>query len=150
MRSMHAHRYSGRHRAQGGFDAGFALTEVIVSMMIFAIIAAAATYAVTSGIGSSSASRDRVGAANVAQQQLEQARAMPRASLVATPTATSTATVGNGTYTVTRTVGYLPADSTGCPTDVATDAAHEITVHVEVAPTDDGSRTVGLDTVIAC
>jgi prepilin-type N-terminal cleavage/methylation domain-containing protein len=150
MRSLPAYRYRGEHRAHGGSDSGFALTEVLVSMMIFAIIAAAATYAVTSGIGSSSASRSRVGAANVAQQELEQARAMPQASLVATPSATSTATVGEGAYTVTRTVGFLPADSTGCPTDVATDAAHEITVHVEVAPADGSSRTVDMDTVIAC
>jgi prepilin-type N-terminal cleavage/methylation domain-containing protein len=150
MRSMPAYRYRGRHRACTSLDDGFALIEVLVSMMIFAIIASAATYAVTSGIGSSDASRDRVGSANVAQQQLEQARAMPQASLVATPTATSTAVVGTGTYTVTRTVGFLPADSTGCPTDVATDAPHEITVHVEVAPANGDSRTVGMDTVIAC
>src|SRR5262245_46321268 len=151
MRSLLANRLrGGRPGPHRSSEAGFALTEIIVSMVMFAIIATAATYAVTSGINSSGASRDRVGAANVAQQQLEQARAMPRANLIAAPTATSTATVGANQYTVTRTVGYLPAGSTSCPTAVATDAAHEITVHVDVTTVGETPRTVGMDTVIAC
>ena len=152
MRSTLADRLRGRHGAPGNdpADSGFALTEVIVSFIIFVAVATAATYAVTRGIDSSGASRDRVGAANVAQQQLEQARALPRASLTAAPIATSTATVGAGTYKVTRTVGYLPAGSTACPTDVATDAAHEITVHVDVTTGGAVTRTIGMDTVIAC
>ena len=150
MRSMHVCSYRGRHRAPGGGEDGFALVEVLVSMLMFAFIAVAGTYAVTAAIDTSSASRNRVGAANVAQLQLEQARAMPHSNLLATPTATSTATVGNSRFAVTRTVGYLPAGSTSCPTTVATDAAHEITVHVAVSPVNGGARTVGLDTVIAC
>jgi hypothetical protein len=58
--------------------------------------------------------------------------------------------VGNSRYRVTRTVGYLPAGSTACPTDVATDAPHEITVHVDVAAGGATPRTIGMDTVIAC
>ena len=156
MRSTLAHRLRGRHCALGtagdtdDADSGFALTEVIVSFIIFVAVATAATYAVTRGIASSVAGHDRVGAANLAQQQLEQARALPRAGLTASPTATSTATVGNSKYTVTRTVGYLPAGNTACPTDVATDAAHEITVHVAVVAHGATSRTIGMDTVIAC
>jgi Tfp pilus assembly protein PilV len=152
MRCPLACRLRGRLRALGTdqADRGFALTEVIVSFILFVAIATAATYAVTRGIDASSSSRDRVGAANVAQQQLEQARAMPRASLTAAPTATSTATAGTSSYTVTRTVGFLPAGSTACPTDVATDAPHEITIHVDVTAQGATPRTIGMDTVIAC
>jgi Tfp pilus assembly protein PilV len=152
MRCPLAARLRGRLCAPGPGrgDSGFALTEVIVSFIIFLVIATAATVSVSRGIDSSGASRDRVGAANVAQQQLEQARAMPRASLTAVPTATSTATVGTSNYAITRTVGFLPADSTACPTDVATDAPHEITVHVDVTALGATPRTIGMDTVIAC
>ena len=150
MRSLPANRLRGRLSARSSSEGGFALAEIIVSMMIFAFVATAATYVVTRGIDSSSASRDRVGAANVAQQQLEQARAIPRADLTATPTAISTATVGTSRYTVTRTIGYLPTGSTDCPTTVASDAAHEIAVHVDVTVQGANPRTVGMDTVIAC
>ena len=61
-----------------------------------------------------------------------------------------TPTVGTSRYTVTRTIGYLPAGSTGCPTAVASDAAHEIAVHVDVTAQGANPRTVGMDTVIAC
>jgi prepilin-type N-terminal cleavage/methylation domain-containing protein len=156
MRSLLAQRLTRRSRGKhsGGdgdvAQAGFALTEVLVCFVILLIIATAATYAVNAGINSSSITHQRVGSANVAQQQLEQARALPRASLTATPTATSTASVGGSKYTVKRSIGYLPTGSTACPTDVATDAAHEITVHVDVAPATGSTRTVGMDTVIAC
>ncbi len=152
MRSTLADRLRGGPGALGTDqgDSGFALTEVIVSFIMFIVVATAATVAVSRGIDSSGANRDRVGAANIAQQQLEQARALPRASLTAAPTATSTAIAGASKYTVRRTVGFLPAGSTACPTDVATDAAHEITVHVDVTTQGQTPRTITMDTVIAC
>jgi prepilin-type N-terminal cleavage/methylation domain-containing protein len=130
-------------------DRGFTLIEVMVSFVIFAIVASAATLAVVNGISTSKATSDRVGAANVAQQELEHARAMPRASLAAAPTATSTTTVGNNAFTTTRTIAYAPAGS-ACPTTIATDAPHKITVNVVVSWPGSHGRTVQMGTVLAC
>jgi len=90
-------------------------------LTIFVIVAAAAGLALVTGITGTNASSDRVGAAQVAQQESARARAMSRDSLTATPSVTSTATRGSKQYTVRRTVSYL--GGSGCPTALPTGSA---------------------------
>jgi prepilin-type N-terminal cleavage/methylation domain-containing protein len=143
-------RIKNRLRSAASGDDGFTLTEVIVSFVIFAIVATAATVAVVGGTKSTQLTNNRVTAANVAQQSLQQAQAMPRASLTATGPASPTH--GNAQYSVsgfavTRTIGYV--GGTSCPNGIDASAKHEITVHVVVTPATSG-RPVAMDTVIAC
>ena len=147
-------RFTHRLRTAGTGDDGFTLTEVIVSFVIFAIVATAATVAVVNGTKSTQLTNSRVTAANVAQQALQQAQAMPRAALTAAPS--TSPTVGTAQYTVNgfavaRTIGYLSgtASASSCPTTIDASAKHEITVHVVVTPAI-GGRSVSMDTVIAC
>ncbi|MCW2496931.1 hypothetical protein [Jatrophihabitans sp.] len=139
-----------RRRPASGDDSGFILIEAVVSSILFLIVAAAASAAVIIGIQSNGATSSRVGASNVAQQAIQQAVGTPRASLTAAPNATTTVTVGNQTYRVARSISYAPATSTGCPTAVNTSTPQVIVVHVSVAPVASSSRSVQMDTVIAC
>lgn len=131
-------------------DEGFTLVETIVSLTIFAIVSAAAVLALVTGIDSNDATTERVTASQLAQAATDRARAMPKAELVATPTTSSTETVGERSYTVTRTVTYpdstcLPATAIPAPDDTA---VRKLAVRVEVSAR--GSRTVRVDSVIAC
>jgi type II secretory pathway pseudopilin PulG len=135
-------------------DGGFILVEAIVSMVIFAIVAAGATTAVIGGIQGSSVTQTRVSTANIAQQAVQQAEAMPKASLAATPIVTSTATAGNAKYTVTRTVQFATPTAgqvpTACPTAVSSGTPYAMVVHVSVTGAGKNARTVAMDTVISC
>jgi prepilin-type N-terminal cleavage/methylation domain-containing protein len=148
-----------RHQVQrGGTEAGYARTcddgftllETLVSFVLFAIVATAATYALVTGVTTRKATSDRIDATSIAEQQTARVRTMPQAQLTATPTTTTRATVGSTTYTVTRTVGYVPA-GTPCP---AAGAAPDSTVHeiaVSVVVTVPGSgRQVEMDSRLAC
>jgi prepilin-type N-terminal cleavage/methylation domain-containing protein len=132
-------------------DGGFTLVEALVSLTIFVIVAAAAALAIVTGISGNNASSDRVGAAQVAQQESDRARAMSKDVLTATPVATSTATRGSKQYTVQRTVSYIGGTScpTALPTGTATATPREIRVNVVVTVPGSG-RTVTMDTVLAC
>ena len=132
-------------------DGGFTLVEALVSLTIFVIVAAAAALAIVTGITGNNASSDRVGAAQVAQQESDRARAMSKDALTATPLATSTATRGSKQYTVQRTVSYIGGTScpTALPTGTATATPREIRVNVVVTVPGSG-RTVTMDTVLAC
>jgi type II secretory pathway pseudopilin PulG len=146
-------RHGGHRSVASGVpanDRGFALTEVIVAGLIFAIVSTAAVLAITGGLTGSTKTNQRVVTANVAQQAVQQAVDSPRASLTATPTTTTTATVGSGTYVVRRSISYYPAGATACPNPVATDTPYSIVVHVTAAPSASPTRTVAMDTVIAC
>jgi type II secretory pathway pseudopilin PulG len=145
-------RRRGRHAGPPpAADSGFALTEILVAGMIFAIVSAAAVTATVTGIHSASATHQRVVTANVAQQAIQQAVAMPRASLTATPSpSASTVTIGTGRYRVTRSIQYLPAGTNACPSTVAVGTPYAIVVHVSAVPVADSTRSVQMDTVIAC
>lgn len=132
-------------------DGGFTLVEAVVSLTIFVIVAAAAALALLTGITGNNASSDRVGAAQVAQQESDRARAMSRTDLTASPTVTSTATRGAKQYSVRRTVSYLGGSScpTALPSGTATATPREIQVNVVVTVPGSG-RTVTMDTVLAC
>lgn len=132
-------------------DSGFALTEVLVATVILAIVGAAAVMAIDTGVSSASVTHQRVVTANVAQQAIQQAVTMPRASLTATPTpAASTVTVGTGKYTVNRSIAYTPTGANACPTGVTVGTPYAIVVHVVAVPLAGSTRSVQMDTVLAC
>ncbi len=130
-------------------DDGFTLVEVIVAFVIFMVVAGGATFTVLGGLQSSRATHSQVSGTNVAQQEIERARSMPRASLTATPTATTTTVLGSEKYTSTRTISYLP-NGASCPTGIATDAPHKIAVTVTVTWPSSKGKTIRMDTVLAC
>jgi len=153
MPTTHRNRIAERRhliRAAAGTDEGIILPEILVSMLIFAIVAAGASSAIMGGISANSTTQNRVTTANVAQQALQQARNLGTDQLAAQPTATSTASVGAGTYTVTRTITFTPAGSTACPTALVSGTPQAAIVHVSVSGTGQHARTVAMDTVIAC
>jgi prepilin-type N-terminal cleavage/methylation domain-containing protein len=97
-------------------DGGFTITEVVVAMAIFLLVATGAVIGTTAGIHSSADTQARVGAVNIAQSDLEQARANPTPA----PTSyTTSAGPAGRQYTVSRSVAAVsvtPTPSTsGCP-----------------------------------
>ena len=56
-------------------DAGFTVLEALVSFVLFAVMAGASITAIVNATQSSNLSQNRVTAANLAQQDLQQARA---------------------------------------------------------------------------
>ena len=79
-------------------------------MVVFALVAAAATSLLLNSIGISRNSRNRSVAASIAAQQLETLRntSVTAFSSIAVPAvATTTTTVGNQTYTVTQRTSWL-------------------------------------------
>lgn len=144
-----AGRGSGRISGRGSGDDGFTLIETLVSLGLFMIVSLAAVLAVVTATSNTDATRDRVAAANVAQQEIARAQAMPRSGLTASPTASRTATVGSEPYTVTRSIAYVPA-GVPCPSAPATDAPHRISVYVTVTWPGAKGRSVDVGTVLAC
>jgi Tfp pilus assembly protein PilV len=118
---------------------GFALLEVLVSFVLFAIVSASATVAIANSIKVSNTTRNRVTATGLAEAALAQARANTTA-LMATPTTTST----SGAYTVARTATVPVVSGVRCP------AGQTMPVTVTVTWLQTGNRSVRLDTVIAC
>src|SRR5690242_112758 len=56
-----------RSAAAEDADAGFSLLEVVVSFVVFAIVASGATYGIVNALATSHSSQQRIDAANVAQ-----------------------------------------------------------------------------------
>jgi prepilin-type N-terminal cleavage/methylation domain-containing protein len=84
-------------------DAGFTVLEVLVAFVLFAVLAGASTTAIVNATAAANISRDRVNAANVAEQDIQQARSL-RYPNYPQPVAAHTVTVGNKKYTVTRAI----------------------------------------------
>lgn len=135
-------------------DAGFTLTEVLVSLALLVIVAVATAALVLNLIKASRSTQLRVTATNLAQQDLQQMRSKNNADHESEiDSATRTIAVGNSSYTLTRTVtictpstSALPdtcgANTTDCPV-----GRYRI-VQTAVRPQQGGSIT--LSTRIAC
>ena len=84
-------------------DAGFTVLEALVSFVLFAIMAGASISAILNAMSTSNTSQDRVTASNLAQQDLQQARAQLAPNY---PQAVSahTVAVGGVGFTVVRAV----------------------------------------------
>lgn len=139
-----------RRRAVAETDAGFSLLEVIVSFLIFAIVATCATYSVINGSRAEAQTRRAVVATNLAQQAVEQARVMDQSELIALDHTSTTTSTDTGSYSLAWTVGFTHSGDTSCPTSLAAGTVHTITVQVVVTPSNVGDRTVTMNTVIAC
>jgi type II secretion system protein I len=123
-------------------EAGFTVIEAIVAMTIFVIVSAAAIAAVFGGIQSSNNTDNKIGAANIAQSDLEQARAEGTPSPTSYPTAP---TSGGPTLHVTRRVTMpAPSASATCPD------GSSIQVGVTVTGPGTSGGSVSMSTVIAC
>lgn len=123
-------------------DSGFTLVEVIVSSVLFVIVAAASVTAIVAGVKADNTSRNRVMAANVAQADVEQARALAFPNYP-TAEAAHSVTVGNATFTVQRTV------SNACP--AVWSAGQPTSMQVTTTVSWPGSAsTIKVATVIAC
>jgi prepilin-type N-terminal cleavage/methylation domain-containing protein len=128
-----------RAHPAGPGDSGFALLEVLVAAVLFAIVSASATVAIAKSISVSNTTRNRVTATGLAAAAVSRARA-DTASLIAAPNVTTT-TSG---YTVARTATIPVVNGIRCP------AGQTIPLTVTVAWQQTGNRLVRIDTVIAC
>lgn len=128
-------------------DDGFSLLEVVVSFVLFMIVASAATAAVANGIRTSSSTTQRVQATQVAQQDIEKARSM-KPSLVSAAGYPLTVVVGTRTFTVARTVSW--STGSGCPATPAAGTVYYVNVTDIVTWTGNSGRSVRMDTVLAC
>ena len=123
-------------------DAGFTLIEVIVSFVLFAIVAGGATTGIVSALQASHSSQQRTDAADAAAQDLAQDIAAYRAGTVP-GNFSYTAGVSNEQFTVTRTVTFV-----GSATACAPGASFH--VHVDVKQQQTQKFLAQSDTVIAC
>lgn len=94
--------------ADAASDAGFTLIEVVVSLVLFAVVAGSSVTAIANATRTTNTARDRVTAANLAQADLQSARALQYPNYPAA-VAAHTVTAGNKTFTVQRSI------STSCP-----------------------------------
>lgn len=120
-------------------DAGFTVLEILVSIVIFAIVASSATLAIVNGIKTTNSSNNRVTATSLAQAALTKARA-DMTSLMATPTATTT----SGAYTIARSATIPVSNGVQCP------VGQEMPITVTVTWKQGGTRSVRIDSAIAC
>jgi Tfp pilus assembly protein PilV len=131
-------------------DDGFTIMEAVVSLTLFLIVSIAAVSAIVNSIRITDLSNNRVVAANLAQADIEQARAQTADQSVLSISTTGypkTTTVGSSTYTVSR------AASGTCPTTRTAGTLYYLNLPVTVswAQSDSGgTRNVRADTVIAC
>lgn len=129
-------------------DAGFTLIEALVSLTIFAIVSAAAVTAVVTGIMSTHLTTTRVAATNIAQQDIQKARAVDP-SQVSDAGYPLTVTQGNTTYTVTRQISYAPAGSPSCPATPTAGGPFYVNLTDTVTWTGQ-HHPIRVDAVIAC
>lgn len=138
---LHLHQRACHRLGNARNDDGFTVLEVVVAMTIFVIVAVGAAGGVLNGIKASNSTTNRVGGANVAQSDLDQARVQPTPS----PTSYATNAPSGGSYTVTRTVTMpTPSGSTACP------AGSEMTISVVVTGPGRSTSSVKMQTVVAC
>lgn len=94
-------------------DCGLSLIEVIVSVTLFALVAAATGAMVLTGIGVSRDARNRTAAALAASQGLESARQLATTTFtqLTIPSAPAQVVVNNLPFTVTQTATFIPKNA---------------------------------------
>jgi type II secretory pathway pseudopilin PulG len=136
-------RLPRRHHAKRD-DAGFTVLEALVSFALFAVIGGSSVTAIVNANTTSKDSSDRVNAADLAAQDLQQARTLDYPNYP-TSVAAHSVIVGNTTYTVTRSV------PSPCPTtsNFNSQTTMLVTTTVTWAPVN-AANTVVMATEIAC
>ncbi|GAB4067613.1 hypothetical protein GCM10028777_24130 [Angustibacter speluncae] len=128
---------------------GLSLVEVVVAMVVFAVMAAAALGVVVRTTGVASANASRVAAANLATMQIEAARSQLAIQLP-DGTTTRTETVGGTTYTISQTASYTTQDTTtNLCAGSAGKLAHKLVTVTVTWPGMGNIRPVRADTVRA-
>jgi prepilin-type N-terminal cleavage/methylation domain-containing protein len=135
-------RLRNRIRCAADDDSGFSLLEVMVSFVIFAIVAGSATTAIVSALQASHGSQQTVDAANVAQSFI----AATQSNTIAVRAEASKvypASVLSEVFVVTRTITF---------TNRATQCTQGImfTVNVTVAQKQTGKMLARSDAVVTC
>lgn len=144
-----AHRVRNRylHVARGAdatTDAGFSLLEVIVSFVIFAVVAGSATAAIVSALRASHSSQQRVDAAQVALQFVSDAQRNPGSMQPESNKTFPTVGVQNEQFSVTRSIVFSNSGTTTCTSGMY------FTVHVTVNQAQTGKFLARSDTVVTC
>jgi prepilin-type N-terminal cleavage/methylation domain-containing protein len=138
-----------RFATEAGRSSGFTLVEVLVSMMVFAIIAISVAFALTSSLTMTRDARAREVASNLAAQAIDISRSIDDVFSVVTKTTTSP--VDGVTYTTTQTTGWV--SSAGSDATCGTEGGPLQYKHVNVKVTWSGMRAttppVQADTLIA-
>jgi Tfp pilus assembly protein PilV len=133
-------------------DAGFTVLEALVSFVLFAIMAGASISAIVNATQSSNTSQDRVTAANLAEQDLQQARSQ-KAPNYPVAVAAHTVTVGNKSFTVQRTISNPSCPVSTDPNNpgIAWQPGQATSMQVTTTVTWPGAqRSVVIATEIAC
>lgn len=124
-----------------GRDAGFTLIEVLVSFVLFVVVAAAATTAIVSSQNAAHIGQQRVDASNVAQSFIASVQQNTQTST--NGTTTLTASVKGEDFSVTRTIAFFYG-ATAC------NPGGSYKVSVEVRQKQTNTFLARSDTVITC
>lgn len=119
MKAFHA-----RLRVASVNDRGFGLIEIVISMFLLALLAAAFLPILVQGLKQSAANATLATATQLANDQTELARAATKCSELGLPTTTTTTTIvdpRNVTLSVVRTVGSSCAPAPENPVNVPVD-----------------------------
>ncbi|MGB9376880.1 MAG: prepilin-type N-terminal cleavage/methylation domain-containing protein, partial [Mycobacteriales bacterium] len=95
-------------------DDGFSLVEIMVAIVLFALVSSAIVTMLAAALGIGRTNRQRVVAADLASKDLETTRNALKAGVTLPLGKSSTsATVGETTYTVTRTTSWTSLGQSG-------------------------------------
>jgi Tfp pilus assembly protein PilV len=122
-------------------DSGFTLVEALVAFALFIVMSVSATYGLISTIRLSNVTQNRVAAANLAAQALEQLRMQNNASSQL-DASVRTVVLRGTTFTVTPSLN--PTATSGCPGGSSRRVTITVTWHGS------GSRSPRYDSVLAC
>lgn len=111
-------------------ESGMSLLEIVVAMTIFAIMMLGAAQTIGSALSLTRTNRHRSVAANLAAQEMDAIRSADFTSIVAQ---TSTVSVDNVPYTVSREVTWVATSATSGPCDASAGSPELLRVRVSVA-----------------
>lgn len=143
-------RLVDRLRAAREQEDGFTIIEVMVAMTIFAIIAAGVAAGIVSSIYLTQDNRSREAALNLATQTIDEVRSTK--DIFSVTNKTTSATVGNQPYTVTRTSNWITSSGTDNACGAGDGQLSYKRVSVKVSWTNGTSndeRSVVMDTMVA-
>lgn len=138
-----------RHRRRARDD-GFTLVEVVVSLGVFAVIAAAGAAVMVDALRTAGDNRERVRAASLADQEIEKTRAAFRVAPATLADGNATADIEGNLYTVERDVTWLSAaGSTVCGVTPCTAVTGDsLLVEVRVSWPGLGERSPVINTTV--